>query len=650
MNDTVDLMAAGPILADMVAAIVENAASLSELDGKTGDGDHGVNMSKGFRITGRKIAASPCGLGEGFGVLAETLLDEIGGSMGPLYGSFFLDMSTSLRGCTVLDRETFGAMLHKGIDAVVDLGEAKPGDKSLVDVLVPASAAFDSAARDGQDFSACLDALRQAADAGFEATRDMVARIGRASRLGERSRGSHDAGAASCRLLLNTLAAGLQARLAGASGPGDPRKSGGGEAPGLLDTLQAVADGTLAAQDAIDARWARARARALEPDLQAFAFLPDATPCAGNGPLAGLAVGIKDLIDTADMPTAYGSAPHVGHRPPADAAVVVRLRGLGATVLGKTVTTEFAYRQPGPTRNPWNLGHTPGGSSSGSAAAVAAGIVPLALGTQTMGSVIRPAAFCGIVGVKPTFGTLSRAGVHPLCGALDHVGLFARSVPDAAAALAHLAGWPKAAGGVTTRPLRFGALAMTDDTIQASQRQATEAAWGRIAAAGHAVEPLAVPLDPGEVDALVETLLAFEAVLHFGALVERHGTAIGPAIRALVDRGRAIGEADYTRAIARQTDLRRAVADAVAGVDAILTIPAAGEAPRGIDHTGDPRFCAPWSLLGVPAVTVPIGLGPAGLPLGLQLVGPWGGDQALLSAAAGVAGLFPRLGVPPLQR
>lgn len=213
MNDGVDLNEAGPILADMVAVVVENAAYLSELDGKTGDGDHGVNMSKGFRITGQKLAASPCGLGEGFGVLAETLLDEIGGSMGPLYGSFFLDMSTFLRGRTTLDRESFGPMLHKGIDAVVDLGEAKPGDKSLVDVLVPAADAFDAAARDGQDFFTCLEALRRAADAGFESTRDMVARIGRASRLGERSRGSHDAGAASCRLLLTALATGLQSRV-----------------------------------------------------------------------------------------------------------------------------------------------------------------------------------------------------------------------------------------------------------------------------------------------------------------------------------------------------------------------------------------------------------------------------------------------------
>jgi len=213
MAQSVDLKTAGPILDDIVAAVVSNAAYLSELDGATGDGDHGVNMGKGFRMTGRKLAAAPQPLGEGFGVLAETLLDEIGGSMGPLYGSFFLDMSTYLRGKAALDRTSFGQMLHKGIDAVVDLGEAKVGDKSLVDVLVPAITAYDDAAARGEDFSACLDALKDGADRGFESTKNLVAKIGRASRLGERSRGFHDAGAASCRLILRALADGLQKRM-----------------------------------------------------------------------------------------------------------------------------------------------------------------------------------------------------------------------------------------------------------------------------------------------------------------------------------------------------------------------------------------------------------------------------------------------------
>ena len=215
MADTIDLRGAGPILGDMVRAIVDDAPMLNALDGATGDGDHGVNMSKGFRRTGQKLEAAPQGLGEGFGVLAETLLDEIGGSMGPLYGSFFLDMSTVLRGRTTLDRDAFGAMLRAGVAAVVDLGEGKPGDKSLVDVLVPARDAFDAAAARGESFSASLAAMDGAAERGFLSTRDLVARIGRASRLGERSRGHLDAGAASCRLLLHALAEGLRKRLDG---------------------------------------------------------------------------------------------------------------------------------------------------------------------------------------------------------------------------------------------------------------------------------------------------------------------------------------------------------------------------------------------------------------------------------------------------
>ncbi|RYC30427.1 dihydroxyacetone kinase subunit L [Lichenibacterium minor] len=214
MADTIDLLAAGPILDDMVRTIVDNADRLNSLDGATGDGDHGVNMSKGFRRTAQKLALAPQGLGDGFGMLAETLLDEIGGSMGPLYGSFFLDMSTVLRGRTTLDREGFATMLRAGVAAVVDLGEGQLGDKSLVDVLVPARDAFEAAAARHDSFSGCLAAMDAAAEQGFEATRDLVARIGRASRLGERSRGHLDAGAASCRLLLHALAEGLERQLA----------------------------------------------------------------------------------------------------------------------------------------------------------------------------------------------------------------------------------------------------------------------------------------------------------------------------------------------------------------------------------------------------------------------------------------------------
>jgi dihydroxyacetone kinase-like protein len=211
--ESVNLKEAGPIVADMAAVIVEHAAYLSEIDGAIGDGDHGINMSKGFRRAVERLGPNPPDLTQGFATLGETLLDEIGGSTGPLYGSFFLDMATSLKGRANIDRNSFGEMLHAGVAAVIDLGGAKSGDKTLVDVLAPAMAAYDAAAAKDKSFRACLEALDGASEAGLESTRDMVARIGRASRLGERSRGTLDAGAASCRMLLGSLSAGLRRRL-----------------------------------------------------------------------------------------------------------------------------------------------------------------------------------------------------------------------------------------------------------------------------------------------------------------------------------------------------------------------------------------------------------------------------------------------------
>jgi dihydroxyacetone kinase-like protein len=211
--ESVSLSEAGPIVGDIAAAIVEHAAYLSEIDGAIGDGDHGINMSKGFRRAVERLGPHPPDLAQGFAKLGETLLDEIGGSTGPLYGSFFLDMASALKGRADIDRDSFGPTLRAGFAAVVDLGGAKPGDKTMVDVLGPAAAAYEEAARSGASFDACLEALERASDSGFEATRDMVAKVGRASRLGERSRGAPDAGAASSRLILRALSAGLRRRL-----------------------------------------------------------------------------------------------------------------------------------------------------------------------------------------------------------------------------------------------------------------------------------------------------------------------------------------------------------------------------------------------------------------------------------------------------
>ncbi len=207
--DAVSQQAAGPIVLEMVAAIVREQGFLSEIDGKIGDGDHGINMSKGFRLAGDRLSGGGFGLRQGFATLGDTLLSDIGGSMGPLYGTFFTEMADALEGAEQIDAARFAAMLRAGNATVVDLGGAKLGDKTLVDVLAPAEAAFNAARERGDDFAGCLTAMKDAAATGLESTRDMVARIGRASRLGERSRGTLDAGAASCSLLLATLADGL---------------------------------------------------------------------------------------------------------------------------------------------------------------------------------------------------------------------------------------------------------------------------------------------------------------------------------------------------------------------------------------------------------------------------------------------------------
>ncbi len=213
MSETVTLADAAPIATDIAAVIIENQGLLSEIDGATGDGDHGINMAKGFRLVTERLAGRDFDLREGFATIGDTLLGDIGGSMGPLYGSFFTEMADALEGSGALDRDSFASMLSAGEAAIVDLGEAKVGDKTLIDVLVPARDAFVAAAKDGGDFAASLQALKTASAEGLEATRDMVAKLGRAARLGERSRGTLDAGACSCNLILQALADGLLQRL-----------------------------------------------------------------------------------------------------------------------------------------------------------------------------------------------------------------------------------------------------------------------------------------------------------------------------------------------------------------------------------------------------------------------------------------------------
>jgi Asp-tRNA(Asn)/Glu-tRNA(Gln) amidotransferase A subunit family amidase len=390
------------------------------------------------------------------------------------------------------------------------------------------------------------------------------------------------------------------------------------------------------------------KAKAVEPSLKAFEHLP-AGVTRRPGPLSGIAVGIKDIIATSDMPTTNGSPIYRDCIPAADAWVVERLRQLGATIFGKTVSTEFAWRHPGPTVNPWNPKHTPGGSSSGSAAAVAAGIVPLALGTQTLGSVIRPAAFNGVVGLKPSFGAIPRIGVHPLSPSLDHVGFFARKVDDAAFALSLLAGssdrdWhgrPVPAFEVSVEhglpPADKPRLAVVRfakwSRAEPEQKKLLESTIAKLRDAGAILEERELPeLDQTNWDT-IQIILASEAALIFGDLIERFPDKTSDHLKSLVQAGKACAAHDYLAAKARQEKLRLAFGADISGIDAVLTLPAFGEAPEGLSYTGDAEYCAPWTLLGVPAVSLPAGFGKNGLPLGIQIVGRYREDYRMLRVA-----------------
>jgi Asp-tRNA(Asn)/Glu-tRNA(Gln) amidotransferase A subunit family amidase len=390
------------------------------------------------------------------------------------------------------------------------------------------------------------------------------------------------------------------------------------------------------------------KAKTAEPTLKAFEYLP-ADVARRPGPLSGIPVAIKDIIATSDMPTTNGSPVYRDHVPATDAWVVERLRNLGATIFGKTVSTEFAWRHPGPTVNPWNSKHTPGGSSSGSAASVAAGIVPLALGTQTLGSVIRPAAFNGVVGFKPSFGATPRIGVHHLSPSLDHVGFFARRVDDVALALSLIAGSsdrdphgrPVPAFHVAldegVPPLAAPRLAIVRFAMwsraEPEQQNLFEASIAKLRDAGAVVNELELPeLDQANWDAII-TILASEAALIFGDLVARYPDRTSDHLKSLVEAGKAYSAPEYLIAKALQEKLRPACAAQLSGFDAVLTLPAFGEAPEGLSFTGDAAYCAPWTLLGVPAVSLPAGFGKNGLPLCLQVVGFYREDYRMLRVA-----------------
>jgi Asp-tRNA(Asn)/Glu-tRNA(Gln) amidotransferase A subunit family amidase len=366
-----------------------------------------------------------------------------------------------------------------------------------------------------------------------------------------------------------------------------------------------------------------------------------------RGTMSGVPVAVKDIIDVAGMPTRCGSPIYEHATAVAESAACVQLlERAGAIVVGKSVTTEFAYYTPRKTRNPWNPAHTPGGSSMGSAAAVACGMVAGALGTQTNGSVIRPAAFCGIVGYKPTLGTISNHGTtlgtisnHGTLDpwpTLDHTGVFARNVADAAALAAVIS--DGVIGGSIARAARAPRLALVRSPVwrlaEDAQKAMLASNGASLAAAGARVEELDLPADFDDAHRVHRLILAYEGARYFGELQQRHRGDMSARFNELLDEGGGVAETAYRDALRMMARLRSDFARAVSGVDAIITPPAAGEAPPTLSETGNPAFCTIWTLLGVPAITIPVALGPAGLPLGLQVVGIAGSDDATLAVAA----------------
>jgi Asp-tRNA(Asn)/Glu-tRNA(Gln) amidotransferase A subunit family amidase len=405
-----------------------------------------------------------------------------------------------------------------------------------------------------------------------------------------------------------------------------------------LDLARRIEAGALSPRDVVELC---AKGIALhEAEIGAFAALGleaarrEAKPELARSPLRALPVGIKDIYDTAELPTAYGSPIYAGHQPRADAAMVMLVRRAGGIVLGKTVTTEFASLQPAITRNPRNPAHTPGGSSSGSAAAVAAGMVPIALGSQTGGSVIRPAAYCGVAGYKPSFRMLPTVGMKCFAWSLDTVGLFGAGIADVAFAAAAISGRDLRIDGEEP-PAPTIAIVRTHfwDEASVDMQAAVENAARKAEAAGACIKDIELPETFVQAWGLHGTVQDFEAYRALAYEFDRHRECLGPALREQLEKAAAITPDTYDegRRITRRA--RQAFAGLMAGADIILTPSAPGAAPHGLGSTGSPIFNRLWTLLGAPCVNVPGLADPAGLPLGVQVVGRFARDKTTLAAA-----------------
>ncbi len=433
------------------------------------------------------------------------------------------------------------------------------------------------------------------------------------------------------------------------------------EHPAQLSAAEAarrMREGLLSAEELVTA--CLERIRQTEPIVQAWQFLDEALALeqaraaderrrSGQavGALNGIPVGIKDIIDTGDMPTENGTVLHQGRTPRNDAAVVRQLRASGAVIVGKTVTTECAYFTPGKTRNPHDPEHTPGGSSSGSAAAVAAAMVPLALGSQTAGSTIRPGSFCGVYAMKPSHGLIPRTGVLQLSRTLDHIGLFARRLDDLALLAEELVGFDE--GDPDTAPrarMPFTRVLAEEPPITPKLAFVRTPHWERSDAdLKHAYAQLVEALgdDIEELELFPSALQAWdwqrlvmetEMAANLEPLWVSGKERLSERLRALIERGREVRAVDHQRVL-KALPAVRATFDEIfmERYDAILTPPALGTAPKGLAATGDPLFCVPWTLFGLPAVTLPLLRGANGLPIGVQLVGRRNFDARLLRTA-----------------
>jgi Asp-tRNA(Asn)/Glu-tRNA(Gln) amidotransferase A subunit family amidase len=399
-----------------------------------------------------------------------------------------------------------------------------------------------------------------------------------------------------------------------------------------------------------------ARIAAREPDVHAWATVDaqlalkqarDLDRAGARGPLHGVPIGVKDIIDTADLPTEMGSPIYRGHRPASDAACVALVRAAGAVILGKTVTCEFAGMTPGITTNPHDAAHTPGGSSSGSGAAVADFMSPAAFGTQTGGSVLRPAAYCGVFGFKPSFGAFNRRGVYPAAESLDTIGQIARSLDDIELISDVLELRPPSAPRSLERPPRIG-LCRTPlwHTAQPETVAAVEDAAARLAKAGAPVRDVVLPEEfSGLRNAARETINNYERAAAMGHEWNSHREAISERLRKRIEIGRKMPHGEYLAALRLGEDCRARLPEVFDGLDVLLAPCANGEAPRGLADTGDPGFQAIWTMLYTPALALPTHRGPNSLPVAIQLVAQRHDDRRLFACARWV---WQKLGAPDL--